>query len=186
MDLALAMVLSVSHRRAEYRGFVVDRPPLLPDRDRASYPILDPFDDAAFDGVAWRRILAYLIDLLILLGILGLYKIALGLLTVISFGLLTPILVLIGMAIPVAYHTLTIGGPTSSTVGMRMLDLRVSVWNGGKPGYLQALLHTAAFYVTTGLTAGLILLWALFNNRQRCLHDILCGTVVHRRRKVAG
>jgi len=68
---------------------------------------------------------------------------------------------------------------------MRLFDLQVSTWNGGKPGYLQALLQTAAFYVTVGLTSGLILIWALFNNRRRCLHDLLCGTVVHRRRKVA-
>ena len=87
----------------------------------------------------------------------------------------------VGAAVPVAYHTLTIGGAASATLGMRLFGLEVRVWNGGKPGYLQALLHTAVFYVTVSFTGGLILLWALFNNRGRCLHDILCGTLVIRR-----
>lgn len=136
---------------------------------------------ALYAGVTGRRLFAYLVDLAVLTGILIVYKIVLGLLTIVSFGLLTPLLVLIGAAIPIAYHTLTIGGPVSATLGMRLFGLEVRVWNGGKPGYLQALLHTAAFYVTVSFTGGLILLWALFNNRGRCLHDILCGTLVVRR-----
>lgn len=146
---------------------------------------VDPFTDPRlFEGVATRRLFAYLVDLLALLGLFILYKLALGLLTVVTFGVLTPLLVLLGTVIPVAYHTLTIGGAGSATPGMRLLNLQVSVWNGGKPGYLQAFLHTVVFYVTTGLTGGLILLWALFSNRRRCLHDILCGTMVHRRTRV--
>lgn len=158
----------------------------LPASSTAAPMFVDPFGDpATFDGVIIRRIFAYLVDLIVLLGVIFLYKIAVGLLTIVTFGLLTPILVLIGAAIPLAYHTLTIGGSAAATLGMRLFDLQVSTWNGGKPGYLQALLQTAAFYVTVGLTSGLILLWALFNNRRRCLHDLLCGTVIHRRRKVA-
>lgn len=159
--------------------------PLPPTTETAAHVALDPFPDPrAFDGIVPRRLLAYLVDLCVLLGLFILYKIALGLLTVVTFGVLTPLLVLLGAAIPIAYHTVTIGGPGSATLGMRLLDLQVSVWNGGKPGYLQAFMHTAVFYVTTGLTGGLILLWALFSNRRRCLHDILCGTIVHRRGRV--
>ena len=32
--------------------------------------------------------------------------------------------------------------------------------------------------IRTKLLAGLVLLVSLFNDRGRCLHDILCGTVV--------
>lgn len=148
----------------------------------AYIPVGQVYDDPAlFAGVTGRRLFAYLVDLAVLAGILIVYKIMLGLLTIVSFGLLTPLLVLIGAAVPVAYHTFTIGGAASATLGMRLFGLEVRVWNGGKPGYLQALLHTAAFYVTVSFTGGLILLWPLFNNRGRCLHDILCGTLVIRR-----
>lgn len=176
------MGASVSCLRAEP---VTDRDPLPPVTGTAAYSIADPFSDPrAFESVARRRIFAYLVDLAILIGLFIIYKVALALLTVVTFGVLTPVLILLGAAIPIAYHTLTIGGTGSATPGMRMLDLQVSTWNGGKPGYLQAFLHTAVFYVTTGVTGGLILLWPLFSNRRRCLHDLLCGTVVHRRHRV--
>lgn len=159
--------------------------PLPPTTETAAHVALDPFaDPGAFEGVALRRIFAYLIDLAVLIGLFILYKVALALLTIVTLGVLTPLLILLGAAIPIAYHTLTIGGPGSATLGMRLFNLRVSVWNGGKPSYLQAFMHTAVFYVTTGFTGGLILLWALFNNRRRCLHDILCGTIVHRSGRV--
>lgn len=145
-------------------------------------PVVDPFSDPTqFDGLLWRRCLGYFVDLCVLLGLLLIYKVALVFFTVITFGLATPLLVLLAAAIPVAYHTLTIGGPGSATLGMRLFGLQVRVWDGGKPGYIQALLHTAVFYVTTSFTGGLILLWPLFSNRRRCLHDQLCGTMVVRR-----
>lgn len=145
-------------------------------------PAIDPFSDPAqFEGLLWRRSLAYVVDLAVLAGLLTIYWIALAFLTVATLGLVTPLLVLLAAAIPVAYHTLTIGGPGSATLGMRLFGLQVRIWNGGKPGYIQALLHTAVFYVTTSFTGGLILLWPLFSNRRRCLHDQLCGTMVVRR-----
>jgi len=145
-------------------------------------PVVDPFSNPAqFEGLLWRRSLAYVVDLCVLLCLLLLYKVVLVFFTVITFGLATPLLVLLAAAIPVAYHTLTIGGPGSATLGMRLFGLQVRIWNGGKPGYIQALLHTAVFYVTTSFTGGLILLWPLFSNRRRCLHDQLCGTMVVRR-----
>lgn len=147
-----------------------------------AYQLVDAFSDPTlFDGVLWRRVAAYLIDITVLVAVLLLYKIAVGLLVVVTFGLLAPLLILIGAAIPAAYHTLTVGGARSATLGMRACGLEVRIWNGGKPGYLQALLHAAAFYVTVGFTGGLILLWPLFSNRSRCLHDLVCGTVVVRR-----
>jgi uncharacterized RDD family membrane protein YckC len=160
----------------------VTEQPSSSDLARSDVPVIDPFTDPAqFDGVLWRRSFAYLVDLAVLVGLLLLYKILLVALTVVTFGLATPLLLLLAAAVPVAYHTLTIGGPGSATLGMRLFGLRVRVWNGGKPGYIQALLHTAVFYVTTSFTGGLILLWPLFSNRRRCLHDQLCGTFVVRR-----
>ncbi|MFC3677340.1 RDD family protein [Ferrovibrio xuzhouensis] len=161
-----------------------DQPPLPAERPPFIIPADPLADPQLFEGVVLRRALAYLLDLLVILAIIFLFKIAFVILTIVSFGLLTPLLILLGAAIPTAYHTLTIGGPASATLGMRLFGLEVRVWNGGKPGYLQALLQTVIFYMSVSLTAGLILLWALFNNRHRCLHDVLCGTVVIRRSRV--
>lgn len=165
---------------------MTEQQPPSSEPTRAAVPLLDPFSDPArFEGVLWRRSFAYLIDLLVLLGLLFLYKILFVALTVATFGLATPLLVLFAAVIPVAYHTVTIGGPGAATLGMHLFGLEVRVWNGGKPGYLQALLHTAVFYVTMSFTGGLILLWPLFSNRRRCLHDLLCGTLVVRRQPAA-
>jgi uncharacterized RDD family membrane protein YckC len=143
--------------------------------------LIDPFGNPSrFEGLLWRRAAAYVVDLGILLLLLALYYMALAILSVATLGLLTPLLILVGSVIPAAYHTLTIGGPASATVGMRVFKVQVRTWAGGKPGYLQALLHTVVFYLSLSLTSGLILLWPLFSNRRRCLHDLLCGTVVVR------
>jgi uncharacterized RDD family membrane protein YckC len=136
-----------------------------------------------FQGLAWRRVVAYLVDGVVLsvigLGVWLLFWFAI----VVSFGLLAPLLGLIYVAmplIPLAYHTLTIGGPRSATVGMRLFDVEMRSWTGRRPEYLQALLATALFYASIGLTAGLILLVGLFNRRRRLLHDLLCGLVAVR------
>ena len=168
----------------------------LPPTENSPHFVLNPFaDPLAFEGLAWRRIVAYGIDLMIIFILYVAFSVALGLLFPvyaltffsIFYILLSPIGPLVALswvALPAAYHTLTMGGAKSATLGMRAMGLQLAVWNGGKPGYLQSFMHTAVFYVTTGLTSGLILLWALFNNRRRCLHDILCGTVVHRSGRV--
>ena len=89
-----------------------------------------------------------------------------------------PLVLLGAVVLPIAYHTYFIGSAGNATLGMRALGLRVAVWHGGNPGWAQALLQTLLFYATVPTTHGLVLLVAFFNERGRCLHDILCGTVV--------
>lgn len=157
-------------------------PAIDPPPGRAAFAPADPLEDPAlFAGILPRRIFAFVLDVGVLTGLGILYYFAVVLLGLLTLGFALPLLVTAGAFLPLAYHTLTIGGPRSATLGMRAFGLQVKVWNGGAPGYLQALLHTGVFYLSLGLTSGLILLWALFNNRRRCLHDILCGTVVVRR-----
>jgi uncharacterized RDD family membrane protein YckC len=125
-----------------------------------------------FDGVMFRRIIAYLIDVIILSGVV----LFLWFLVVMTLGLLGPIAALITPVIPLAYHTLLIGGPNSATIGMRMMGVEVRRLDGGRPELVQALLQTLLFYATLALT-GLLLIVALFNDRRRCLHEWLSGTL---------
>jgi len=133
-----------------------------------------------FHGLARRRAAAYLVDLVILVPVCFAVSVAFAILGIVSFGLLTPLLVLALGAVPLAYHTLTIGGPRSSTWGMRMFDVEMRSWTGDRPDYLQALIMTGLFYVSMTLTSGLIVLFALFNKRRRLLHDMLSGMVAVR------
>jgi len=133
-----------------------------------------------YRGVLWRRVLAYCIDLLALGFILVMVAIALGALTVLSIGFLSPLWVIYGLT-PLAYHTLLIGGQRSATLGMRLFRIEVRSWTGERPNYIQALVQTVLFYLTTAATLWLILLVAPFNRRKRTVHDLVAGTLVIRR-----
>ena len=140
----------------------------------------DPFDPVAnpefFDGITMRRVVAYLVDFLIVWLVMGMVGSAFWMLGMLSFGLLSPLIAVVAI-IPFAYHTAFIGGPDSATPGMRLFGIEVHRIEGDRPYYLQAGLLTAVFFVSIVLTSWLILLVALFNGRGRTFHDYLCGTV---------
>ena len=144
----------------------------------------EPFDPALnpalFDGVTIRRITAYGIDFLIISLLILVAMSVFWVLGILSFGVLSPFLVVLLPFIPLAYHTFLIGGPGSATLGMRLFGIETRRMDGGYPGYLQAGLLTVVFYVSVGATGWLILLVALFNEHGRTLHDYLCGTVTIR------
>jgi uncharacterized RDD family membrane protein YckC len=152
------------------------------DRFRRIDPTIDPFADPAMtDGVLWRRPLAYAVDLLIIALLCAAIGLVFFLVTVVTFGLLHVVWVFFPF-IPFAYHTLTIGGPHSATLGMRLFGLDVRSWTGARPSYVQAALQTALFYATVVPTGSLILLVALVTPKHRTLHDMLSGTYVLRAR----
>ena len=134
----------------------------------------------AYDGVIWRRTLAYFIDLCCIGVLAVLLWIIFAVLWLVSFGLLGPVLWFLSGLIPLAYHTLLLSGRRSATWGMRCFDVELRSVTGERPGFLQALAQTALFYITVGATCSLILLLVLFNRRKRTLHDLLAGTVLVR------
>jgi uncharacterized RDD family membrane protein YckC len=134
-----------------------------------------------FEGVLWRRAMAYLIDACCIGAIVVLLWFFCLLLTILSFGLLGPVLWFLLGLVPLFYHSLLVSGEHSATWGMRIFGLQMFSWDGTRPIFLQALVHTVLFYVTVGTTGGLILLFALFNRRRRTLHDVLAGMLMLRR-----
>ncbi|WP_422366457.1 RDD family protein [Pelagibius sp.] len=132
-------------------------------------------------GLLPRRCLAYLIDIVIVATIglcLGFILAVMGLLTL---GLLSPLAAIILALWPIAYHSFFLAS-RGATPGMRLFGLEARAWEGSPLNPLQAIIVTALFYVTVSLTAWLILLVALFNERGRTLHDILANTVIIRLR----
>ena len=137
-------------------------------------------DPELYDGLAWRRAAGYLFDaFVLLLTIAGLW-----LLVILSLGLLWPIKLLVTPLLPVAYHTFFVGR-VGATPGMQLMDVEVRGLTGHRPDYLQAFLMTALFYATVLSTGFLVLVVALFNDRQRTLHDYLAGTIGVRRSRLA-
>lgn len=133
----------------------------------------------AQEGVLVRRIVAYLIDafILSLAAPIGM------MLSFASLGLLAPVVGLLLVIIPFLYHSLLIATPRGATIGQRFLGLRVSNRQDGRQvDFFQALIQVVLFYATLAFTGGLLLLWCLFDDRGRCLHEIFSGTVTHRDR----
>jgi len=130
-------------------------------------------DPALYDGIILKRVIAYLIDAVIL-SALGVGMVMIG---IMSFGLLLPLIWPVLPVIPLAYHTLTVGSAGSATIGMRICGIRVVSIDGYPPNLIQAFVLALVFYLTIGVTSGLVLLVALFTDRGRCLHDFVAGTL---------
>jgi uncharacterized RDD family membrane protein YckC len=133
----------------------------------------------AFDGVIFARSVAFIADVVIISILVFAATIVFGILGILTFGLLWPGAALSPL-IGYAYFTISLGGPYSATPGMRWQGVELRTWDGRRPGYLQAALQTALFYISLTVCTVLVLFVPFFNARRRCLHDYLCGTVVVR------
>ncbi len=155
-------------------------PERLPDRsspsfswERGNATLLAA--DASFDGVAWRRTVAFFVDAMILMAIF----MSLMIFNLITFFALTGLLTFLWPALLfVLYDTVLIGGRGSATIGMRLMGLKIVNTQNEEPAYLQAFVLSVLFYLSVTFTSGLILFVALFNNRGRCVHDIVTGIFV--------
>lgn len=143
-------------------------------------------DDAPLlEGVLFRRVCAWVIDLLLVGGIVAVLWVML-----VGFGLLTlglglPLLGLLPV-VPLAYHILFVASVRSATPGQAMMGLSVRQDQDlGRPSLLQAILFTAGLWLTLG--AGVVWLGAaLLTTRRRTLHDLVSGLVVVRARALDG
>lgn len=131
------------------------------------------------EGVMFRRVGAWLFDLLLVGGIVMVLWVML-----VGFGLLTlglglPLLGLLPV-VPLLYHVLFVAGSRSATPGQVLMDLVVRRDHDlGQPSLLQAVLFIVGLWVTLG--AGVVwLAAALVTSRHRALHDLVSGVVVVR------
>jgi uncharacterized RDD family membrane protein YckC len=134
-----------------------------------------------FDGVLARRVIAFIIDFIVLavpVVLAGMFIFAFG---IVTFGLGWALYWLLppGTVIwALAYFGLTLGGPASATLGMRAVDIELRTWYGAPAYFVLGAVRAIIFWVTISALTPLILLVAFFNERGRLLHDILLGTVV--------
>ena len=128
-----------------------------------------------YDGLLWRRPLAFAIDLTIISTVFFLLSIA----NIFTFGLLGGLIAILPpIIILVLYDTLIIGAPGSGTIGMRCFHVQVRNRLGKRPSHLQAAIGSAFFSLITPWSGGILLMFGLFNNRRRLAHDFLSGVVV--------
>ncbi len=134
-----------------------------------------------FEGVLLRRMVAFIIDLIVIALPLMLTTIVIfvfGLLTLglgwALFWLLSPGSVIWALF----YYGLTLGSPASATLGMRAMGIEMRTWYGGPLYSVLGAVHAVVFWVSVSMLTPFILLVGLFNGRRRLLHDMLVGTVL--------
>jgi uncharacterized RDD family membrane protein YckC len=134
-----------------------------------------------FEGVLPRRVLAFIIDAVIIALPMLLATIFIVILGLVTFGLAWLLFWLWSPAAAIwaiCYYGFTFGGPASATIGMQVMDLEMRTWYGAPAYFLLGAAHAVVFWISVSFLTPLILLVALFNNRRRLLHDMVVGTIV--------
>ena len=147
-------------------------------RPHAFDPDLQP---DLFRGVPTRRVIAFIIDLIVLsvpvalavvfIAVFGLVTLGLGW---VLFWLVWPATVVWALL----YYGATLGGPHSATIGMRVMDLELRTWYGAPGYFLLGAMHAVLFWISISVLSPFVLLLGLFNGRRRLLHDFVLGTVI--------
>lgn len=141
-------------------------------------PVLNP---ELFEGVLARRVVAFLIDFLVIsipVALAAMFIFVFGIVTL-GFGwalywLLPPASVIWA----IAYFGASLGGPRSATIGMRVMELEMRTWYGAPAYFVLGAVHAVAFWFSVSALTPFVLLVAFFNQRKRLLHDIVLGTVI--------
>ena len=141
-------------------------------------PVTNP---ELFEGVLARRCIAFVIDVIIIaipVLLAALFIVIFGVVTLglgwLLFWLFWPATVIWA----IVYYGLTFGSTASATIGMRVMELEMRTWYGAPAYFVLGAVHAIVYWLTVSYLTPLILLVAFFNERRRCLHDMLVGTIV--------
>ena len=157
---------------AEPRGIGVEMKPHAYD------PVRNP---ELFEGVLPRRVVAFLIDVVIIMTPVAAAVVFIILLGLVTFGLgwvLLPLLYPATVIWALLYYGFTLGSAASATLGMRAMQIEMRTWYGAPCYFVLGGAHAVAFYVSITTLTPLVLLVCFFNERHRLLHDIVLGTIV--------
>jgi uncharacterized RDD family membrane protein YckC len=134
-----------------------------------------------FEGVLARRVVAFVIDVVIIaiplivgwmfIFVFGLVTFGLGWAL---FWLMSPGSVIWALV----YYGATLGGPASATIGMRAMEIEMRTWYGAPAYFVLGAVHAVVFWISVSVLTPFILLVGFFNARRRLLHDMLVGTIL--------
>jgi uncharacterized RDD family membrane protein YckC len=143
------------------------------------------YDPAAnpelFEGVLARRMMAFVIDVIIIAVPLAIAWICILIFGLITFGLGWALFWMFSPASIIwalFYYGLTLGSPASATIGMRAMELEMRTWYGSPAYFVLGAVHAIVFWVSVSFLTPFILLVGFFNSRRRLLHDMLVGVVL--------
>jgi uncharacterized RDD family membrane protein YckC len=146
---------------------------------RPPYAATDP---RATEGVLSRRLMGYVVDLIVIALLVGLLSVVIAVLGVLTFGLGWMLFGLLPLT-AIVYNALTVSGRAQSTIGMRMAGVRViDAVTGGRVSLLQAAVHALLFYVavSTAVLLAVDILIGMGRGDRRLGHDLLSGVALVR------
>ncbi len=168
------------------------RPASSTETPSAMQSVYDPHAQPdLFDGILSKRIVAFLVDAVIIVALMIPAALIVLILGVITLGLAWFLFPVLFAIVALGYVALTLGGPASATLGMRLTGVQMRTWSGQKMFPLLAGMHALIFWFSVGLLTPLILLVGLFTERKQMLHDLILGVMALnsdalRRREGAG
>ncbi|MCW5695492.1 MAG: RDD family protein [Bauldia sp.] len=133
---------------------------------------------AFFVDVLPRRLIAFAIDMVIVIVLMLPVLLAVLVLGILTFGLGWVLFPFVFGVVGLGYLALTLGGENSATVGMKTVGIELRTIGGQKMYPLLAVLHGLLFWTSVSLLTPLILIVAFLNPRNRLLHDMLLGVVM--------
>jgi uncharacterized RDD family membrane protein YckC len=143
------------------------------------------YDPAAnpelFEGVMARRVVAFVIDIVIIAVPLIAASVFIFVLGIVTFGLGWALYWLLSPASVIwalVYYGITLGGPASATIGMRAMEIEMRTWYGAPAYFVLGAVHAVVFWISVSVLSPFILVVGFFNTRRRLLHDLLVGTVL--------
>jgi uncharacterized RDD family membrane protein YckC len=131
-----------------------------------------------YDGVLSKRIIGFVVDAVIIVALMIPAALVLAVVGIITLGIAWLLYPALFAIVALGYVALTLGGPNSATVGMRMAGLETRTWNGAPMFPLLAVMHSLIFWFSVSLLTPLVLVVGLLTPKKQLLHDLILGTVV--------
>ena len=124
-----------------------------------------------FEGVLARRIVAFFIDFLVIVDPGGVrvdvhFRLRHRHLRA-GLAALRPAAGRPSVIWAIVYYGMTLGGPRSATIGMRVMDIEMRTWYGAPAYFVLGAVHAVVFWITVSMLTPLVLLVCLFNERRR-------------------
>ena len=147
-------------------------------RDDLPNPAASP---ELFESILTRRVLAFVIDCVIMSILVVVLSIVAGILGIFTLGLAWLSIPVMVPVVFIAYYAVTLGSPSRATLGMRAMDIVLTPTRDAPLDGWMAMLHVVAFWATCSLLTPFVLAVGLITNRRQLLHDILLGVLMVRR-----
>ena len=134
-----------------------------------------------FEGVLARRVVAFMIDVIVITVPLFIAAVFIFVFGLITFGLgwaLYWLMYPASIVWALFYYGMTLGSPASATLGMRAMGIEMRTWYGAPAYFVLGAVHAVVYWISVSVLSPFILLVGFFNARKRLLHDFFVGAVI--------